>query len=474
MNIDQKRARLDEVRSNLLAIAERGTDLEGEDAENWESLNSEFDSLREAIAGHEAREARVAEVRAFAMNPANVETTSPQVMRKVESDGYDIRSMSPMERSDTARKIIEEYRGLTAEQRERVEDLVVGGYDDADFTEDTLPSRATELVLRTGRKQYRSAFRKILKDHDLAPMILTDEEKRAVVESRAMSTADGGGGYAIPFGLDPTFLYIGNGATNPFRQISRQITTGAIDQWRSTTVTEVSASYDAEAAEVGDDTPTWAQPTIDLYKAAAFIPISYEALGDIANIESEVRRLLDDAKNRLEAQQFATGSGTSQPWGIVNALSPVAASLVTVATRGTFAVADVYSLQEAIPARWEGENLSFVGHKNVLNDIRQFGTSNNYHGFTVDLTQAGPSKVMGSPFYTSSGVTSTITTGNHILVYGDFSNFYLVDRLGMTMNFIPALFSTGSARPTGQAGWYAYWRHGSDSVNDNAFRLLKL
>jgi predicted phage gp36 major capsid-like protein len=49
-----------------------------------------------------------------------------------------------------------------------------------------------------------------------------------------------------------------------------------------------------------------------------------------------------------------------------------------------------------------------------------------------------------------------------------------VDRLGATMSYIPHLFSTTTGRPTGQGGWYTYWRGGADVVVTNALRLLKL
>ncbi|CNG99042.1 phage major capsid protein%2C HK97 [Mycobacterium tuberculosis] len=62
---------------------------------------------------------------------------------------------------------------------------------------------------------------------------------------------------------------------------------------------------------------------------------------------------------------------------------------------------------------------------------------------------------------------------NYSLIYGDFSNFVITDRLGMAVEFIPTLFGS-NRRPTGQRGWFAYYRTGSDSVNDNAFRLLNV
>jgi len=67
--------------------------------------------------------------------------------------------------------------------------------------------------------------------------------------------------------------------------------------------------------------------------------------------------------------------------------------------------------------------------------------------------------------------TITALSDNLVLLFGDFSNFVVADRLGATMRFIPDTFGA-NGRPTGQSGWLAYWRVGSDAVNDSAFRVL--
>jgi predicted phage gp36 major capsid-like protein len=58
-------------------------------------------------------------------------------------------------------------------------------------------------------------------------------------------------------------------------------------------------------------------------------------------------------------------------------------------------------------------------------------------------------------------------------VFGDFSNFIIVDKPGSTsVEFIPHFFNTSNNLPDGRRGWYMHFRNGSDSVNDLAFRLL--
>jgi predicted phage gp36 major capsid-like protein len=56
-------------------------------------------------------------------------------------------------------------------------------------------------------------------------------------------------------------------------------------------------------------------------------------------------------------------------------------------------------------------------------------------------------------------------------LYGDFSNFVIVDRWPSSLEIIPHLFGA-NRRPTGQRGAFLYARTGSDSANDNAFRML--
>jgi HK97 family phage major capsid protein len=65
----------------------------------------------------------------------------------------------------------------------------------------------------------------------------------------------------------------------------------------------------------------------------------------------------------------------------------------------------------------------------------------------------------------------TALAANLVLVYGDFQNYVIADRIGTTIQFIPFLMGS-NRRPTGQVGWYAYARVGADSVNDGAFRML--
>jgi predicted phage gp36 major capsid-like protein len=68
-------------------------------------------------------------------------------------------------------------------------------------------------------------------------------------------------------------------------------------------------------------------------------------------------------------------------------------------------------------------------------------------------------------------ITTSGAVSNFALLYGAFENFVIADRIGSTLELIPNIVGTNQ-RPTGQRDAMLWFRTGSDSVNDAAFRML--
>jgi HK97 family phage major capsid protein len=336
------------------------------------------------------------------------------------------------------------------------------------FVERDRHNKATDLALHTTSPLYGEAFTKLIRSNGQMAA-LTTEEQGAI--ARAMSLTDSAGGYLVPFQLDPTVILTANGSVNQIREISRVVTATG-DAWNGVSSAGVTGSWDAEAAEVSDDAPTLAQPSIPIYKFQVFVPVSHEVAMDAPGLASDVAQLIAFEKDAKEGTAFATGSGSGQPTGIVTAL--VASSptvIVNSATTDTFALADVYALDSALPARYAA-NASWLGHRAVYNLMRRFDTAGGaaLWGYLADGRNR---ELLGRPDYVSEAMDGVLNTSaeNYFLVFGDFQNYVIADRLGVSMSYIPHLFGS-NGRPTGQAGWHAWLRVGADSVNDAAFRLL--
>jgi HK97 family phage major capsid protein len=275
----------------------------------------------------------------------------------------------------------------------------------------------------------------------------------------------------MPFTLDPTLIDINAGAANPIRRLARVRTT-MTDNWQGVTSAGVVASWDAEASEVSDDTPTLAQPAIAIKHPRAFVPFSMDAGDDFERLLLDLTDEMSRAKDRLESSGFATGSGSgANPTGIVTAL--VAASkIVTSATTDTFAVADLYNLQGAVPDRYD-DSASFLMNKTVINLARQMGTAAIPFVTLVD----GVTRLLDAPVERWSSLDGVINASadNYIAIYGDVAEcFSIVDRLGMTVELISHLYATANNLPSGQRGLYARWRVGSGVTNADACRVLNV
>lgn len=435
-----------------------------EEQTSWDALASERDAL---VAERTSLEARMERVRQIGERPANSEPGDDrgrgEGARTDPFDVSDIRMTTPgREVRDRALRAIEACDELPEEARAEAERKV--------RRFDTRTGALARHILATGRPAYRSAFAKMMAGE---VWDLDNDERAAVAEARAMSLTDASGGYAVPFTLDPTIIDTRDGTVNPFRQIA-SVRTIVTDTWNGVTSSGVTASWDAEAAEVSDDSPTLAPAAIPVHKAQAFVPFSVEIQGDWSALEEEMRLEFRNAKDDLEAAAFAVGSGVGQPTGIVTALDGTA-SEVAPTTAETFAVADLYKVEEALPPRFR-TRARWAANKAIYNDVRQFDTGGGAN-LWVRLDAATPAELIGYPAHEASamdsGFDATATADNFVLILGDWQYYRIIDRVGMSVELVPHLFGA-NRRPTGQRGLWAWWRTGADSVLDKAFRVLNI
>jgi HK97 family phage major capsid protein len=335
---------------------------------------------------------------------------------------------------------------------------------------DSVDGRFARYLLAVGSPQYKRAFAKYLSTGDAA---LMDREEQTAwsagqMAERALSLTGASGGFAVPFELDTTILNTNNGVINPIRQLARvQQTT--VDEWRGVSSAGVTASYVAEASESTDNSPTLAQPTVTTERAHAFVPFSIEIGMDWNGIQDSLSELFRDAKDVLEAGKFVTGTGTNEPFGVLTGTT----TTVAAAAGLTMTLANLYALKNALPPRYRNSpSAAFLFNVATLDRFRQMDTAGSATAVWADGLQVGsPSRLLGYPVYEASEVTGTITNAVKFGVFGDFSRYMILDRVGLTVEVLPHLLGS-NRRPTGERGLYAYWRNGAKVLDANAFRAI--
>ena len=315
---------------------------------------------------------------------------------------------------------------------------------------------------------YVSGFEKVATGTN--PAFLEDVERAAMAVGT--NTA---GGYLVPTHLDPTLILTNSGVSNVIRGMARTVTlTGGANRWNGVTTAGATASWDAELTEVSDDTPPVAPASIPVFSAKALIMASIEAFEDITGLAGDVQMMLADAKDRLEAVAHATGSGSGQPTGIFTALDSNPLVELSLTTGATWTLADIQNAYRQLPVRWRGKG-TWLMNPLFRGSIMALGTALGA-SYSTDITQPYTDRLLGRPVVESDEAPAVqqTTTADNLLVFGDFSNFVVVDKPGSTsIEFIPHFFNTSNNLPDGRRGWYMHFRNGADSVNDLAFRLLQ-
>ena len=419
----------------------------------WELIDGKAKPLIERME-------RIRGITRMAQDPANLEPPDPggsrwgaELVTRTQRDPYaDLEAVRDrlVTRADLRARALD---AIEAEARR--------GNMSHDFAEiatvkaQDSPGIARHMLL-TGSEDYQEAFRAYVEDPE------------GMAQRAALTLTLANGGYLLPFVLDPTIVLTNTGSANPWRRISNVKQTTS-NTWNGVTSAGVTAAWLTEGSAAADASPTVGNIVVTPQKAAAWVFGSYEVLED-TDFGQQLPRLLADAKDRLEEAAFATGAGSGGvPQGVITG----ATTVVTTATTLVIAIGDVYATQQALPPRFRNApGCAWVANVAIINKFRQLDTAGGA-SFWTNLGKGQPETLLGAPIYESTTMASTLTSTNLLAVMGDFGQFFIVDRVGVSLIYEPLVKGSGSQLPSGQAGWFMFWRTGSQVAVANGFRVMK-
>lgn len=436
-----------------------------EQTARFDAALAEFDTTKKDLEAAVARAEQVEAVRTYAVaNPA------------AREEGFNVPNVhvkaDPFENLDSIRFAADEDlvgRAVTAISETKYR----GGMSDAARESaiekiESIPGVA-RMALALGSPAYMSAFRSWLATG--GQPVYTQDEANAV--RAALSLTGANGGYALPTLLDPTLIKTGTAVKNPIRRLSR-VETGTQNVWHGVSVGNVTTAWKSEGSAFTEGSPTLSNPSVTAFNLTAYLTASYEIFED-SNLQSQMPGLIAEAFDFAESTAFVSGNGTTAPLGVVTAISATAGSTVTATTRGSFTSAsavDVFALLNSVTPRYE-DSVAWVANKATFNTIRQMSTGSNGSLFWTDLNASTPPSLLGAPIASSSDMVSATTSGNVLIILGDFSQYLVYDRIGTSLEFIQNVVD-GSGIPTGQRGLVAHKRVGGGVTDINAFRFLKM
>lgn len=488
---EDKASRVAELEAALSRMAVEYPGVMPSDAqERWDADNKERDTLTADI---EAWDARVARVESFAGKATHADVPRGadgraipnQINRKSETDIFDFyrpdQERTPEARvqmwRDNAMRAIEGARYPTNDDK-RTRDRVADLLDHHDSPDQDLARR----IIATGSPLYRRAFEKIIKGR--GTVSLTPEEQRGTALAVGV---DATGGFTVPFAFDPTVIAIGSwsGAVNPYRRVCRIVSIVGTDTWNAITSTAVVATRTTEAAVTIEQGPTFAQPQYIVKRVQGQITASIEMFQDRADLASEMATLIQEAKDNEEETSWATGAGAASASigvGPVNGTTGAYTSITTAASV-TLAAADADAVEAALPprhrfgAQWFLNRLSIRRFQTLETTGGKLFSGNQYQAVGVpELDRAGNTglRLLGYPVNESPSLPTAQTANIVIGTLLAPSSYVIVERVGMSVNFIPFIFGASQGNlVTGQQAIYFLWRNHAAPINVDAGRTLR-
>lgn len=210
--------------------------------------------------------------------------------------------------------------------------------------------------------------------------------------------------------------------------------------------------------------PSFGTAALNVYKySSKIIAVPIELLMDSAvDIEAFVISRMATRIGRITNADFTTGTGSSQPKGVVTAASEgkVGASGQTA----TIIADDLIDLVHSVdPAYRASGSCGFMLHDSTFLAIRKLKDSTGRPIFIPGydgLGKAMPDTILGYPVTINQDMATMAASAKSVL-FGDFSRYYVRDVLQNTMH----RFEDSAYAKLGQVGFLTWARSGGNLID---------
>lgn len=430
--IREKQARIATQMRELNAKAEtekRG--FSGDEEQSWNSLRAEFEQLDKAAERAQFDESRLGGLDEVVRRHVADENGNPVEL------GRETRAADPAGAREQRGNMVK-FCG-----REIRSDYAFGRR-----SEDPALPMVFDAFLRRGLNGLRPEHRALI---DSLYGEFGDEQ-------RAQSLTNSAGGYTVPTDF-ATAIEIALKSYSGIRSAATIMTTsdGRSLPWPTVNDTSNSGALITENTADSEQDVTFGQITFGAYTfTSRIVRVSMELMQDSAfDIGALLTSLFAERLGRATAGYYATGTGSSQPQG-----------LVTAATLGkTAASATAVTYQEMLDLKHSVDPAYRVGAKWIMNDailavVKQLKDTTNRPIWQPNIAEAVPATIDGDGYFVDQGMASAMTTGLRIMAYGDLKKFTIRDVLGYQLVVLRELYAANR-----QVGFNMFMRTESKLLN---------
>jgi len=194
--------------------------------------------------------------------------------------------------------------------------------------------------------------------------------------------------------------------------------------------------------------------------------VSVELLADsMFDLESYIAEEFARALGVAEEEAFVVGTGNGQPTGIFH---PTDGAHVGATAAGNTAIAfdDIVNLIYSLKSPYR-RGAVFLTHDSTVSAMRKLKDANGLYLWQPSLQAGEPDRLFGYPLHTSPFVP-TLKAGALTVAFGAFSNYWVADRQGRTLQRLNELYAGN-----GQVGFLITERLDGKVILAEGIQLLK-
>jgi len=376
-------------------IRAENRDFNPEERAEWEKANKDFDALDAKIAIEERCE--------------GVEA----VLGRSNGEGAKVK---PGAQDAVGKRNAKGGKNRSAEQIERLHTLAFDGWFRRQLempVSEESQRAAKSLGIRLGARS----------------LDIVLPRRPGEVESRAQSVGTNSeGGYLRPTGM-VTNLERALKEYDSVRQVAEVIRTsdGGTLNWPTVNDTSNTGVLIAEGTQVSEGAIAFGNAQFSSYKFSSnLVLVNFELDEDSAfDMTSTVGSLLGERLGRVSNTYTTTGTGSSQPAGIVtgSTLGKTAAGAAAITAD------EIIDLFHSVdPAYRDRPGAGFMMHDNIAAAVRKLKDSENRYLWDLDTLRNGmPPVLLGKRVKINQSMQSSIATATKTIIFGDLASFKIRD-----------------------------------------------
>lgn len=295
-------------------------------------------------------------------------------------------------------------------------------------------------------------------------------EQRTMIQKRGTSTLIAGtnslGGFTVPTDLANRIIESMKAYGGMLSVADILITDGGNPlNFPTNDDTSAKAVLVSEGGSATVQDTNFSQRTLNAFMYRDLVKLSYELIQDSAfDIEAYIVRLMGTRFGRAANESLTTGTGSSQPNGVVTAstLGKTAAS----ATAFTFA--EVLDLVHSVDPEYR-RNGRFMMHDSVLASIKKLsiGASDARPLWQPSFIVGEPATIDGYQYTINQDMDSTINAASKIILFGDFRQYLVRQVRTLQISRNESLYMA-----TGEIGYFGFARWDGELLNTAAVKHL--